>query len=144
LGWFLIVIGIPMMPLPGPGLVVLVAGVAILAKHYSWARGILEPLRRRAMVAASASVESRKRIVLGLAGGLWIFVLGIVWIVGPLIPEFDLLVLHLGPRLPGEGWAVGLGLIVSALAAWTALGWAIRRFRSGSAGVPVSEDSAAA
>ena len=69
--------------------------------------------------------------------------LGIVWIVGPLIPEFDLLLLHLGPRLPGQGWAVGLSLMVSAMAAWAVLAWSVHRFRSGSASLPVSEDSAA-
>lgn len=118
LGWILLLIGIPMLPLPGPGTVVLVTGVALLARHYSWARSILEPLRERAIQGAKYGVATRKRIVVSALGGLWIFVLGIVWIVSPKIPEWSIGSFEYGPHLPGGGWFVGVivtGLGVAAL-----------------------------
>ncbi len=52
LGWVLIPVGIIMMPAPGPGTLVLVAGVALLAPHHAWAQRILDPLRKQAIEAA--------------------------------------------------------------------------------------------
>jgi UPF0716 family protein affecting phage T7 exclusion len=37
IGWLLIVAGIVMLVTPGPGLVALLAGLAVLARHYRWA-----------------------------------------------------------------------------------------------------------
>ena len=44
LGWILVVVGLALLILPGPGMLALVAGVALLAPHYAWARRILDPL----------------------------------------------------------------------------------------------------
>ena len=68
LGWTLVAIGIPMMPLPGPGTIVLVAGIALLAPHYSWARKILEPLRKQAVEAARYGVATLPRITISALG----------------------------------------------------------------------------
>jgi hypothetical protein len=129
LGWTLVVIGIPMMPLPGPGTIVLVAGIALLAPHYAWARRILEPLRKRAVDAARYGVATLPRITVSALGGLWLFLLGVVWWVSPTIPEFDAIGVHIGPRLPAAGWGTGLGLIASAVAAWMLLAYSVRRWR---------------
>ena len=37
-GWILFCAGVVMIPLPGPGFVPMLAGLAILQRHYSWAR----------------------------------------------------------------------------------------------------------
>jgi hypothetical protein len=37
IGWALIAVGLVMLVTPGPGLVALFAGVAVLARHYRWA-----------------------------------------------------------------------------------------------------------
>ena len=129
LGWTLVVIGIPMMPLPGPGTIVLVAGIALLAPHYAWAQRILDPLRKQALEAARYGVATLPRITVSALGGLWLFLLGVVWWVSPSIPEFDVLGVGFGPRLPAGGWATGLGLMASAVAAWTLLAYSIRRWR---------------
>lgn len=144
LGWLLVAIGIPMMPLPGPGIVVLVAGLTILSQRYVWARRLAHPLMRRATHAARLAVSSPVHIAFGMLGGVWIFALGIVWIVGPRIPEFDLLVLHVGPQLPGQGWVVGLGLIASAFGAWSVLAWSLRRFGRRGPGLATSSGPGAA
>ena len=129
LGWTLVAVGIPMMPLPGPGTIVLVAGIALLAPHYSWARRLLDPLRKQAVEAARYGVATIPRIAVSALGGLWLFLAGVVWWVSPTIPEFDVLGVGFGPRLPASGWATGLGLMASAVAAWSLLAYSVRRWR---------------
>ena len=129
LGWALVAIGIPLMPLPGPGTIVLVAGVALLARHYVWAQKLLDPLRTRAVSAAKTGVETRLRITMSALGGLWLLVLGIVWWISPTTPEFDVVGYQFGPQLPLAGWAVGLGLITSAVVGWSLLTYSVKRWR---------------
>lgn len=37
IGWLLVVAGLVMLVTPGPGIVTLLAGLAVLARHYRWA-----------------------------------------------------------------------------------------------------------
>ena len=129
LGWTLVIIGVPMMPLPGPGTIVLVAGIALLAPHYSWARRILDPLRRKAIEGARYGVATVPRITISALGGLWLFLAGVVWWISPTIPKFDVWGVGFGPQLPAAGWATGLGLMASGVAAWTLLVYSVRRWR---------------
>lgn len=135
LGWILVVVGIPLMPLPGPGTIVLVAGVALLSRHYVWAQRLLDPLQKRAITAAKVGVATWPRIAFSAFGGLWLLVLGIVWWINPEIPEFDLLGKHFGPPLPLGGWGTGLGLIASAFAGWGLLAYSVRRWHNADADV---------
>lgn len=50
-GTVLIVIGIALLVLPGPGLAVIVAGLAVLSTEFSWARRRLRWVRNRFMDA---------------------------------------------------------------------------------------------
>jgi uncharacterized protein (TIGR02611 family) len=129
LGWTLVPVGIVLMPLPGPGMIIVVAGVALLSRNYVWAQKLLEPLERRAVEAARYGVATWPRIALGFLGGLWLTVLGVVWWIDPTIPEFEVLSVGFGPRLPAHGWATALGLWASAAAAWGVLGYSIVRWR---------------
>jgi hypothetical protein len=129
LGWLLIPIGVVMMPAPGPGTLVLVAGIALLARHYVWAQRILEPLERTAVEAAKFGVATWPRILFSAAGVVWLVVLGGVWWVGPDIPEFEILGIGFGPELPAKGWATALGMWVSAAAALGLLIYSIARWR---------------
>lgn len=129
LGWFLVVAGVILWPLPGPGTIVLVAGVALLSRHYVWARRILEPLRTKAVAAAKLGVATWPRITASALGGLWLFGLGVVWWVSPEIPEFDLIGLHFGPLLPLAGWGTSLGLLTSAFVGWGLLAYSVKRWR---------------
>lgn len=47
LGTIVLIIGIIMMPLPGPGGVIVAAGLAILARDVAWAERLLRYVRRR-------------------------------------------------------------------------------------------------
>lgn len=128
LGWTLVVVGIPLLPLPGPGTIVLVAGVALLSRHYVWARKLLDPLRTRAVDAARHGVRTWPRITMSALGGLWLFCLGVVWWISPTIPEFDVIDYRLGPHLPFPGWGAGLGLIASAIVGWGLLAYSVKRW----------------
>jgi hypothetical protein len=133
LGWLLAVVGLVlMMPgVPGPGLILFVAGIALLAQHYAWARRILDPLHDRAVEAAKRGVETKKRISMSLAGVLWLVALGAVWLLSPPIPEFTLWGWEIGPRLPG-GSAAGVGLITSGVAGGALLAYSVKRWYPGS------------
>lgn len=129
LGWTLIPVGIVLMPAPGPGLLVLVAGVALLSRRYTWARRLLDPLQRRAVEAAKYGVATLPRIALSLLGVLWLVGLGVIWWRDPEIPEFAVLGVGFGPGLPAAGWVSAVGLWASAAAALGLLVYSIIRWR---------------
>lgn len=129
LGWILVIVGIPLLPLPGPGTIVIVAGLALLSRRYVWAQKLLDPVHTRAVEAAKAGVETWPRIVSSALGGLWLFALGVLWWSNPTIPEFDFAGQHFGPRLPFGGWATGLGLLASSFVAWALLIFSVKRWR---------------
>jgi uncharacterized protein (TIGR02611 family) len=53
-GFTLLVFGAAMLVLPGPGIVTIVLGLAILGTEYVWARLLLEQIKRRAAAARDA------------------------------------------------------------------------------------------
>ena len=71
-GPLVILVGVAMLVLPGPGLVVIALGLALLALEYEWARGLVGGLGRvvswvrRAVLPKDGSPGRR---ILGLAGG---------------------------------------------------------------------------
>lgn len=139
LGWVLIPVGVVLMPLPGPGMLIIVGGFALLARHYTWARELRDRLQVKAVEAARYGVATWPRIVLSALGGLWLFGAGVVWIVGPDIPKFEVLNVGFGPELPAQGWVTGLGVIVSALVAWGLLAYSVVRWRHPETVVPAIE-----
>jgi len=129
LGWILTVAGIILIPAPGPGTLVLVAGISLLSRNHVWARKLLDPLRRKAVDAAKYGVATWPRIFLSFLGGVWLVVLGVVWWVSPEIPEFSILSIGFGPELPAHGWGTAIGLWASAIAAWSLLAYSVVRYR---------------
>jgi uncharacterized protein (TIGR02611 family) len=130
LGWILIPVGVVLMPLPGPGMLIVVSGVALLSRRYVWAQRVLEPLERRATEAAKYGVATWPRIALSILGGVWLFALGVIWWQSPDIPEFTLLGVGFGPELPAHGWATAIGLWASAIAAWVLLAYSFARWHA--------------
>jgi len=51
-GFVLIALGIVLLVLPGPGLLVIAAGLAVLSTQYGWAQRLLEWTKQRAKGAA--------------------------------------------------------------------------------------------
>ncbi|MFD1859163.1 hypothetical protein EHW97_02815 [Aeromicrobium camelliae] len=133
LGWTLVVLGLFMLVLPGPGLLGLVGGIALLARHYHWARRILDPLHEKAIEAARYGVATWPRIVLSALGAACIFAVGVVWWVDVRIPRFELLGLDFGPDLPADTPATAIAMWGSAAIAWFLLGYSVWKYRYGPA-----------
>jgi len=129
LGWIIVLTGLVLMPLPGPGMIIAVSGLAILSRHYVWARNLLGPLEHKATEAAKFGVATWPRIFVSFLGGVWLAALGVIWWIGPDIPEFTVLGVGFGPELPARGWATAVGLWASAVAAWGLLAYSVVRWR---------------
>jgi len=124
-GWLLVVGGIAAMVLPGPGLLMLFAGMALLATQYEWAERRLAPIRLRALRGAAESVETWPRIVLSTVIALWVGGCGVVWLVRPPAPEWWPLAATWW--LFGGSWT-GVTLIASFFVAVALLVYSYRRF----------------
>ena len=126
LGWFLVLAGIAALILPGPGLLLLAAGLAVLSQQYEWAERRLEPVKVAAFKTAADGVQTWPRIVASVSGALVLGALGIVWGLRPDAPE----AWPLADRywLIG-GWGTGATLILSALIALAIIVYSFRRFR---------------
>ncbi|MET0998671.1 MAG: PGPGW domain-containing protein [Marmoricola sp.] len=114
LGWILVVVGIAALVLPGPGLLALFAGVALLATQYEWAERRLEPVKKAALRGAADSVKSWPRILLSFLGVCWLIALGVYWGISPPAPSWW----PVDDRwwLAG-GWGTGATLIGSGIIA---------------------------
>ena len=126
LGWILVLVGIAALVLPGPGLLALYAGVALLATQYEWAERRVEPVKKAALRAAADSVKTWPRIILSVFGVLWLFGLGILWIVRPEVPSWW----PVDDRwwLIG-GWPTGATLIGSGVLAGAMIVYSYLNFR---------------
>lgn len=125
-GWLLVLVGIAALFLPGPGLLALFAGMALLATQYEWAERRLEPVKQAALRTAADSVSSWGRIA--LSGLLIVFLVGagIVWGLQPPAPSWW----PLDEKwwLPG-GWGTGGSLIASGVIAAAMLVYSYLNFR---------------
>ncbi len=142
-GWVLLAVGIVAIPLPGPGLLITFAAVAILATQYEWAERRLEPVKQAALRGAADSVRSWPRIVASGAGVVWLLGLGVVWGVRPGAPSWwpvaDKWWLY-------GGWGTGATLVFSGMVAGALLVYSYRNFRGAGAApqpvrAPVHEDA---
>jgi hypothetical protein len=124
-GWILVVIGVAALVLPGPGLLLLLAGLVMLSQEYEWAERRVEPVRQKAHTVARSSVSSKPRILASALASLAIVAVGIVWWLDPEIPEIG----PVGPDLPLGGWSAGSGIVISGLAALGLVVFSVRRFR---------------
>jgi putative transmembrane protein PGPGW len=126
LGWLLVVGGIAALVLPGPGLLGIFAGLALLSREYEWAERRLEPVKDRALKAASESVETWPRIAVSSAIAVGLVAAGVLWILDPPPPGW----------WPVEdrwwllgGWGTGVTQVASGLIALAMIVYSFRRFR---------------
>ena len=59
LGFALVAGGLALLVLPGPGILVVIAGLAVLATEYAWARWALNETKRRAGEAKNRLLKRR-------------------------------------------------------------------------------------
>src|SRR3954469_24181190 len=71
-GVALLAVGAALIVLPGPGILLIVAGLAVLATEYVWARRLLVKAKERAQSAQEAAVASPMRTAgsIGFAVGM--------------------------------------------------------------------------
>lgn len=60
-GFVLIIAGLAMLVLPGPGVLVIIAGLAVLATEYAWAERALDNAKKKAKSAAGKARQRVKR-----------------------------------------------------------------------------------
>ncbi|MFE9331437.1 PGPGW domain-containing protein [Streptomyces sp. NPDC006925] len=118
-GGVLIAVGLVLLVLPGPGLLLVFAGMVLLARAVPALRHRVEPVRIRALQAAEESVSSRWRIAGSTLVGLGLIGAGVAW--------------GLVPQLPFGGWSTGGSLIVSGIVLFALLGWSYHRLQRVSA-----------
>jgi len=125
-GWTLVLAGIAALVLPGPGLLMLFAGLVVLSQQYEWAERRLDPVERMAKRAAAEGVETWPRVALSTIGGLAILAFGVLWILDPDAP---------GWWPVRESWwliggpATGVTLVLSGFIALGLLGYSIWKYR---------------
>ncbi len=126
LGWTLVLIGLAALVLPGPGLLALFAGLAVLSQQYEWAERRLQPVKTAAYRSAAQSVQTWPRIAMSLGGVAFLIAFGVLWIVHPAAPSWW--PVRDSWWLVG-GWPTGATLIASGLLALGVIVYSFRRFR---------------
>jgi hypothetical protein len=116
-GGVLVMVGVVLLVLPGPGLLLVLAGLILLSHAVPAVAHLVEPVRRQALQAAEASVSAWWRIAGTVAAGLALVGAGLVW------------GLRLLPWLPFLGWSTGASLILSGCVVFALMIWSYRRMR---------------
>src|SRR5258706_559966 len=115
-GGLVLIVGIVLLVLPGPGLLLVLGGLIILANEFPAVEKYVDPVQDRAMKAAEDSVSSPLRIAGSVLAGIALLAAGVVW--------------GLFPALPLGGWATGSSLILSGVALLALLVYSYRRVRA--------------
>jgi hypothetical protein len=115
LGFVVLGAGVAMLALPGPGVVVIIVGLAILATEFAWAERALDKTMGRASQAAGAVTGNvAGRVMLALSG-CGLLAAGIVLLLGNPIDGLQ----SAGIGLIVAGVA-GLGTLLPPVQAWIA------------------------
>ncbi len=115
LGVALLVLGLAMMVLPGPGILVIVAGLAVLATEYVWARRLLVRAKKEATKAQDAAVASPARLGATVVFGLVLLGVGVAMLVAR-----DLDLPFWSPVTGGILAVTALVLLVTTYISWRA------------------------
>ena len=125
LGWILVLAGIAALVLPGPGLLGIFAGLALLSQQYEWAERRLDPVKLRALRGAAESVETPTRIGATTAGAVLLVACGVLWIADPPAPGWWPFAESWW--LIGGAWT-GVTQVISGFIAGALLVYSYRRF----------------
>jgi Putative transmembrane protein (PGPGW) len=115
-GGLVLIVGIVLLVLPGPGLLLVLGGLIILANEFPAVEKYVDPVQDRAMKAAEDSVSSPLRIAGSVLAGILLLAAGVVW--------------GLFPSLPLGGWATGSSFILSGVVLLALLVYSYRRVQA--------------
>lgn len=120
-GWVLLLVGVVLFPLPGPGLLLMVVGLGILATQYEWAERRVESLRDRALDGARRGVETHRKAWTSLLVCALLAASGLLWVWAPAQPAWW--ALPAWTWLPGGLWA-GVSQALSGVITLALVGYA--------------------
>ncbi|WP_300681442.1 PGPGW domain-containing protein [Nocardioides sp.] len=126
-GWILVVAGIAALVLPGPGLLMIFGGLALLSQQYTWAEERLEPVRLRALRGAAEGVETWPRTLASCVGACFVGAAGVLWLLDPAAPSWWPLAEHFW--LLGGAWT-GVTFLISCGIAFGLIVYSFRRFHN--------------
>jgi uncharacterized protein (TIGR02611 family) len=90
LGFTVVLIGLALLVLPGPGLLVIAVGLGMLALEFAWAERVLErTLERMSQTSRTVQHASRLQKTLSFAGGmamLGALIVAAIYLDFPLLP----------------------------------------------------------
>jgi hypothetical protein len=124
-GWLLVLLGLAALVLPGPGLLLLFAGLAVLSQQYEWAERRVDPMAEKAFEVAKQGVSTWPRIALSAMAALAVIASGVVFWIAPRIPEIWIV----GPEWPFGGMWTGISIIFSGFIALGLLIYSVVRWR---------------
>ena len=124
-GWLLVLAGLAAIILPGPGLLLLAAGLFVLSQQYEWAEKRVDPILDRALIGAATGVEALWKVVLSVLFALGLVACGVLWIQSAPAPGWWPLAESWW--LPG-GAATGITQVASGIVALGLIVWSYRRY----------------
>lgn len=125
LGWAVTLLGVVLFPLPGPGLLLMVVGMAMLAEQYTWAERRMDALKRRAVLEAARGVVTTPKAITSMVVALALTASGGLWLWKPDQPSWwDL---PAWTWLPGGFWA-GISQALSGAVTVALVAYAWRRY----------------
>ncbi len=102
--------GVVMIPLPGPGWLVVVFGLYILSFEFAWAERLFDQLKDKVVDAAHLAASNKLGTTLSVLSALSIIAAGFVW--------------ALWEDLPYSSWFTGMALSASGVIALGTIWWA--------------------
>ena len=109
-GSLVLAAGIVMIPLPGPGWLVVVLGLYILSFEFAWAERLLDRIKDKVIDAAHLAAANKWGTAISVLSALGIIAAGFVW--------------ALWEDLPYSSWLTGMVLSASGVIALFTIGWA--------------------
>ena len=91
IGGALTLAGVALLVLPGPGFVLVAAGLAILATKFAWAARPLAYAKDKAQVGMDEVAHSKRRTTLAVVGALALLLAGALEVAGVDLPLVNLL-----------------------------------------------------
>ncbi len=77
IGWLVVLAGVIMLAIPGPGMLATIVGFAILATEFVWARHLLRKTRRAAEAAKERAMDPKVRRRNQILGGCAIIMVAV-------------------------------------------------------------------